>query len=611
MPNRFDQPAEAQFVNTYVPIPFQELQQAGLAKQQQFNVGQQRLDIAQAEAEQLKYIADSQDEQYIKNEVIGTVNEIADEFEGRDYSDPTVMRSINKRLRTIDKQRVDRIQQSAASYGQFQQDVRKLGLQGKDAPYLNQFDPSQFSSEFGTFTQTPEARLDYKAAAESYFNNMAEKYLGTIDVEPGIKGIVHGIPDAELVTRAGEIAGDYMNSPDGRQHAQQFLYMGATEEEIPALMQDYIINIAREKGKSRVTSTFADPSFKAQQGLQGDSFVPGTLVSIAGTPDSDRKLRGQIQKVSDLADYTIGYTDEKGKKVSSYRQLAGKIDKWLLGNTNRETLVTLFGEEVIDRMDEKVTTTKRFKSDEEKDVYNNLTVKAADYNNIPVEEILNLKLSEQDDIINSYLKDFQTKGLAPDLREITNPDKSEWLNNVVLAKDKKGNILASGREWYDPTDPIGTFKQYNEITKEFPPSENEYFISHELNDYNPIMESGYSVQIIDKESGQPVKEVYMSGPTRSEGGNTLERSKEQAKLKHSLYNQMFTNPTGRVLITDTFKGQPFLIEGTSLNAGKINLSIKDANNNTIGVVDINNPGQSEQEAMMRVENELQAIFSEL
>lgn len=44
MTNQFESPAQAQFINTYVPIPFQEMMQAGAAKQERYEQGQARAD---------------------------------------------------------------------------------------------------------------------------------------------------------------------------------------------------------------------------------------------------------------------------------------------------------------------------------------------------------------------------------------------------------------------------------------------------------------------------------------------------------------------------------------------------------------------------------------
>ena len=613
MANRYSTPAQAQFMNTYVPIPFDNILQAGLSRQQQYNTGQAVVDNAQTQAEALKYIPGSKDQDFITNDVIRTVKEVVDEFGSQDFSDPVIMRAVNKRLQSIDRNRVNRTQQSAEAHSQYLQDVRKLGLAGKGAEYLNKFDPSNFSSEFDVFNQTPEARLDYKAAAEGYFNNMDEKYLGTTDVDKkaGIKGLLHGIPKSELLSRAGEITEDYMNSAEGQQHIKQFQHNGVPEEEIPSMIQNYIRNIALEKSKTRVTSTYADPNFKGgedNKGVTASSYVPGIGVTQAGVGAKRRQLNKNIKGVEDYSDFTVNYVTDSGKEVSGYRKLAGKIDKALLGTL--KPLQMFFGKDVIDRMNENSTKERVFKDDISKINFESLLVKAADYTQTPINDLIDKPIKEQDAVINSYLKDFQTEAKFPDTKEITNTDKVKWLNNVVLGEDTKGNKLAKLRTWYDPETPTGTAIDYTEVSKEYPRDEYNYTISHELSPYNPIMPSAYMVDIEDK-TGNTVKTMYMSGPERNEGDNYLETSATQNQAKFTLYNQMFSEPTGRVLFTDSYKGEPITLEGMALNKGKVMLNVRDKNNEIIGSINIDNPGSTELSTTDAVIQNLQTILSDI
>lgn len=225
---RFDTPAQAQFMNTYSPVPFQEIMQAGLAKQGQYNVGASGFEEAQAQAEQLKYISGSEDEKYITGTVLPTFQELADEFATQDFGDPTVIRALNKRIRGLDKQRISRIQQSEQAHQQYQQDIRKLGLQGKSASYLNQFDPSTFSSEYGIFNQTPQAAVDFGKEAASYFDQLRDT---AIDYDPNTGQMVSGVSMDHVEQIAKGNLNEFMRTEAGRQAVISGQHQGDTRSE--------------------------------------------------------------------------------------------------------------------------------------------------------------------------------------------------------------------------------------------------------------------------------------------------------------------------------------------------------------------------------------------
>ena len=54
--NRFDEAAQANFINTYVPIPFEELSKAAASRQNKVDQGRQMLDEANAAAASIKAI---------------------------------------------------------------------------------------------------------------------------------------------------------------------------------------------------------------------------------------------------------------------------------------------------------------------------------------------------------------------------------------------------------------------------------------------------------------------------------------------------------------------------------------------------------------------------
>ena len=222
--NRYDTPAQAQFINTYVPIPFEDMLKAGVAKQDIYNKNRTGFETAQAQAEQLKYIPGSKDEEYIKNIVLPTFENVADKYSTQDFSDPNIVRQINKEIQTnVDRERVRRIQESHKGYEQFNKELGVLGSKGALAPYLNQFDPSSFDSQYDIFNKRAEAALDFNKEAESYFNQLRDTHLG-YNQETGmmVSGVTPKI--VEDVTRAN--LNEFMASPTGQQAILAMKYQG-------------------------------------------------------------------------------------------------------------------------------------------------------------------------------------------------------------------------------------------------------------------------------------------------------------------------------------------------------------------------------------------------
>lgn len=260
--SRYSTPAQASFMSTYSPIPFNELLQAGLSKQQQYNTGQDYLDSAEANAENIKYIPGSMDESYIKDNVLATIKETVDEHSSKDFSDPNVMRAITKKLKSIDSQRVNRVQQSAQAYDKAGEMRRKLKSEGAYQSYLDNPNITNFSSESGVYDQMPERALDRRKPAEAIFNNIPDRFLYEKDLGNGMRGIMQGVGDSELRDAAKNNASDYLSTPEGKQFSKYLASVGVPEEGHLAETEKYLYEVGLEKKGAKQTSVYKDPNYK-------------------------------------------------------------------------------------------------------------------------------------------------------------------------------------------------------------------------------------------------------------------------------------------------------------------------------------------------------------
>ena len=165
--NRYDTPAQSRFINTYSPVPFQELAAAAAARQGRLDEGQARLDAAQLAVEQIKYIPNSQDQRIVEGWKSALSN-LADEYLDKDLSDPEVYRDLRSNLRRlVNPNEVQAIQQSYAGYEQYKKAEAQATARGEKL--YKPFDFSGYNTlapEQGIFNQFPSLDLGQQAQQE-------------------------------------------------------------------------------------------------------------------------------------------------------------------------------------------------------------------------------------------------------------------------------------------------------------------------------------------------------------------------------------------------------------------------------------------------------------
>ena len=256
--NKFaDRPAQAQFMNTYVPIPFQEMQEAVATRQARLDENLGRMNMANASAQNLNYISNSKDERYIKGEVQPGMENIVTEFSNQDLSDPTVYNALRAKMSsTLDKGRIKDIQGSHAAWQQNQEIVRKLKAQGKYQEALDLQDPAKdYDSRTGVYNYQSEAALDIRKAAEQYFNNLK----ADTRINPEKMEIWSGIGSAKIKGAAQENLRSFLDSKEGEQavriaaHRLNMPYDQLSTVDKEAMAMDVLMEVGDEFGYSSQT----------------------------------------------------------------------------------------------------------------------------------------------------------------------------------------------------------------------------------------------------------------------------------------------------------------------------------------------------------------------
>lgn len=217
MPNRYDSPAQAQFMQTYIPVPFEDILQAGLTKQKTYDTNRSSFEQAIADTQNLGYIPNSQDQAYIES-LRSKLESVRDQYLDKDYSNPEITRQLYKDINAnVNRNLVNRIQQSHEGYKQYQQLAAKATSEGKSL--FNPYNFTGYSTEgSGIFTGQPEPLHNYAAKKETYFDRVP--YDTWTDPNTGKLYKVRNA--AKLAGVADTSKEDYATSTEGRQEIEGY-----------------------------------------------------------------------------------------------------------------------------------------------------------------------------------------------------------------------------------------------------------------------------------------------------------------------------------------------------------------------------------------------------
>lgn len=216
--NRFDVPADAKFINTHVPIPFEELRAAAQARQDRADKNWAMLDNAQAMASQLNYIPNSQDQVYIQGVQKG-LSQLNEQFVNEDLSDPDIYRKLRKAIMEVaDPNKIKAIQDSYSGYMQYQKqlaDYESKGY-GPDASLIKDFTGYDTLGDDQIFTGLPTRGQDLQQAYREFFGDVGPTFLGTAKDEYGMMRDVHGVTPERLLGYATDNFEAFRESPAGQ-----------------------------------------------------------------------------------------------------------------------------------------------------------------------------------------------------------------------------------------------------------------------------------------------------------------------------------------------------------------------------------------------------------
>lgn len=286
----YDQPTQSQFINTYIPIPFDQIVQAGVARQNRYDQQINQLETMQQEADMLNAMpGDVGDIDKVRN----VLSNVRDTYYKRDLSDPQVQKELRNELRSgIDRGLVSRIQQSYAGYQKHEDARAQQRMMGVD---LEPEDLSTYQTRRqGVFNKLPEQRLDHMKTAMQAFGDLdTQARAGTMGAYSGIH---NEITIGHIRARAKTAAAEWLETPEGQQFVREERKAGDNRPD-QAIAEGFMEQV----GMRQLTSKFQ-------------------AINETGNRDAD-KIPPQIFPRKQITG------EEYGKKVTNPKKAAQEITK--------------------------------------------------------------------------------------------------------------------------------------------------------------------------------------------------------------------------------------------------------------------------------------------
>lgn len=231
--NRYDKPVNYEYVDQYVPIPFQELVTLGKY------YGEQR---RQAEKDLADYIKKANEFTSLISKDVDTYNKTAFNDQIKQYisqaaSNPSAMKDMGWRsglqaaINAIDYGMLNKLKSSAEAAKIYDTAVKKLAMEGKMPPGWepNYFD-TYSTEQSGVFNATPLAWQSKNDIVHEYVDNLKPSFINTKDGWD-----YYGVSEDRTLAQVNAAESEIMNLPviqrDLQRRSAMYQQMGLSEEE--------------------------------------------------------------------------------------------------------------------------------------------------------------------------------------------------------------------------------------------------------------------------------------------------------------------------------------------------------------------------------------------
>lgn len=304
--NRYDSPANDNYQNTFIPLPYEQLMATVASRQSMVDREQALLDKSYEDTKNIKYIPGTKDEQYVKD-YIGKLNSLVDKYYTQDLSDPIVKRSLKSEMnRLTDRTKLQNIESSYGGWDTNQKFKAELKAKGLYDPMLDEDPANQdFSSDAGIYQYITPQYQNPRPSAETYFKDIRASYLG----DDGEK-IYHGVTPEKIKQVVTSKWNEFSNTSEGRNYVKKIAKENGLDYNNPNVVKqiatDYLLGVGNEftyKEMSGYVPEHISRSRAAKE--EASQYVPPTpLVDTEGTSvlSDNKKYTGKnvYKEVEDI-----------------------------------------------------------------------------------------------------------------------------------------------------------------------------------------------------------------------------------------------------------------------------------------------------------------------
>lgn len=292
--NMYDQAAQAQFINTYVPINFGELYRIGAAQKQAVD------QAAEQFTTQLQKFGEFRSPSRVDTENYYNMTIGREDFQNainQMVSNPDYMKDAGNRaqlqslINSVDYAALSQLKESA--------DYQRMGLQTRakmkaEGRLKDSWDKSDIANydTLGTgkiFDDiTPVAYMNLNELSTPYFNDLKPGFLGT-DYVNGTRYVVTGNNMEDLMAVATAKFNDLIDTPQGQKYFEEYLAMNNGDAN--AAKSQFINAVAQSQiDRTRRPKYDVDPAFIEQLRYSLKAKAAGASEASQVLPDLSRIL---------------------------------------------------------------------------------------------------------------------------------------------------------------------------------------------------------------------------------------------------------------------------------------------------------------------------------
>jgi hypothetical protein len=525
--SRYDKPADSNVQQTYSPIPWDQMMQAGQIMAKQHDQAADTLQKVYDDTYNLKYISGSADEQYIKQNVIPTTKEVFNKYISEDLGNPIILRQAMSEIRNkVDWNKVGQIQQSYTGWQQHNQDKRKLALDNQLDPDEQDYSKGYDTTLHGVYNKQSSAYTDpimefrqtYTIPLKDSTISESRDSLGNVRIKYGVDtNKLQDVVDSNIGNVKGSKLGDRLYRNYTRRYGinDGDLSEGQRDEILKKAMFEAGLPDTRDNIKY---DRLAVPDVNSGRGNSSDQsespLSQGPMISLAGnkssdTPDIDELtgtkqkgwFSGLVSRAKEMWDMPRNLNSKEQKEFRNKVEKEGGIGG--LGDITKLAYIIAGGKNNGVQESEKTDMYKEI----ERQAINKYGYKGND----PVRKTK---------LVENYVEDFYTRGRSIPTYELPSAKLAKENEDLFI----KSN-MASNREWFDPEKPLTKENkmQYSDVLEEYPQGKYQYSIIGAISNNNPMFPSGRQIGIYKvDEKGNPIaleKTLYMGSDLTETSAN--------------------------------------------------------------------------------------------